>query len=360
MRILMVVNSLGVGGLQTVVRSLAEEMANRGHAMRILCLTGEARNSVPVTDVEVEFVNLPNVKVHNVHRAVAATTRCIRDFRPDVVHSHAFHPNSVSTISCSILRAPHLIRTIHSIQEGGRVHGAISRHMYALPGTNTAVSKRAARSVPLTLAPKVIHNGIDTARFAFSDERRAAGRAALGARQDETIVISVGRLVPAKDFNNLVTAVSLSAGELRDRCCRFVIVGEGPLRGELERRIEDLDVSDLLSLPGGSSRVPELLAGADAYVQCSAWEGLPIAPLEAIASGLPVCATLAGGTDEIRPPLFRYVAPRNSRALALGLIDLVAAVRTPAERAALAATQLPFDLRLWADRWEDVYRQALR
>lgn len=356
MRILMVLNSLGVGGLQSVVRSLASEMVDRGHRVRVLCLTGKASGSDKFDVVE---AGLTNLKAHNVPQAVWTIQKVVRDFRPDVVHSHAFHANAVSTIACLRYKSPLVVRTIHSTREGGKVHAALSRQIYSLGGINTAVSHQAAASARLRCSPMVIHNGIDAKRFAFSSDRRAIGRTALGGRLDETLILSVGRLVPAKDFGNLISAVSLCSTLLREKRVRVVVVGDGPLRHELEAQIHASGTSDLIELVGASDQIPELLAGADGYVQSSAWEGFPIAPLEALASGLPVCATLAGGTGEIRPRLLGYAPPQDSDALASCLTALAEAIRSPAQRTAVGEGTLPFDLQLWGDRWVDLYSQAI-
>ena len=102
-------------------------------------------------------------------------------------------------------------------------------------------------------------------------------------------LLAVGSLTPAKDYPTLLRAMK----QLRDtgRNARLVILGEGPLRGELEALRAALGLDDVVDLPGFDSNPFPYMAACDAYVLSSAWEGLPNVLLQAAALGAPVVAT---------------------------------------------------------------------
>jgi len=111
------------------------------------------------------------------------------------------------------------------------------------------------------------------------------------------VVLGAGRFSPEKGFGVLVEA---AATICRDNpTAGVVIFGEGPLRGELEQRIAQLNLRGRVVLPGFHTDLDSLLGGADIVVLPSYTEGLPNIALEASAAGVPVVATAVGGTPEV-------------------------------------------------------------
>jgi glycosyltransferase involved in cell wall biosynthesis len=110
------------------------------------------------------------------------------------------------------------------------------------------------------------------------------------------IVLGAGRFSPEKGFGVLVEA---AAAICRDNpAAGLVLFGEGPLRGELERRVAELGLTGRVVLPGFRADLDSLIGGADVVVLPSYTEGLPNVALEASAAGVPVVATAVGGTPE--------------------------------------------------------------
>jgi glycosyltransferase involved in cell wall biosynthesis len=138
----------------------------------------------------------------------------------------------------------------------------------------------------------VIRNGLDLDRFApFSQGGKVAGQ-----RQDDRLVITVGRLVPQKDLDLFLEAASLVANKKAG--IRFLIVGNGPCRGPLERHASRIGLDGKVSFLGEREDVPELLQAADVFWLTSAWEGLPNVLLEAMACGKPIVARDDGACRE--------------------------------------------------------------
>jgi glycosyltransferase involved in cell wall biosynthesis len=144
-------------------------------------------------------------------------------------------------------------------------------------------------------------------------------------------VVSVARLGPTKGLEILIDAAAELARSAR--CFRVEILGDGPLRADLEARVRALGVEDRVRLEGPVSRegVARTLAGATVFalpctvVGAGRHDGLPVAILEAMAAGLPVVTTPVGGIPEaiVSGKNGRLVQPGDSRALRLALAELL-------------------------------------
>ena len=130
---------------------------------------------------------------------------------------------------------------------------------------------------------------------------RIAARQRLGLATDALVVGTVSRLVPQKAVGDLVDAVARIAPGFRGSSGppAVVVVGDGPLRASLDRRVRAGTNGARVMLLGARGNVPKLLPAFDVFVLSSHWEGEPIALLEAMAAGLPCVATATEGAREI-------------------------------------------------------------
>lgn len=138
----------------------------------------------------------------------------------------------------------------------------------------------------------VIPNGVDVRAFRPRHER--AARDELGIAQDDVVVGMVGRLHPDKDPMNLVHAFRL----LRERnggAVRLMLIGDGPLRPDIEEYLRNTGLNTYVELLGDRSDVADLLSSLDVFVLPSRTEGHPVALLEAMSAGLAIIATKVGG-----------------------------------------------------------------
>ena len=222
--------------------------------------------------------------------ALRVLRSALRGGEYDVVHVHA--PSSAALLlgaaALGRRRVDDVVFTLHNswpnLRRRNRLLAALA--MAVIP-TTVACSSSAAASVPgwarrLARRPmQVVTNGVDVERVARAGEEHYL-RPSNGAGRT---VVTVGRMIPIKDQATLLTAFA-SASRPHDR---LVVVGEGPLRAELEQLAGRLGVADRVELPGLLQRddVYRLLGRADAYVSTSCGEGLPLSVLEALAARLP-------------------------------------------------------------------------
>jgi sugar transferase (PEP-CTERM/EpsH1 system associated) len=218
-------------------------------------------------------------------------------------------------------------------------------------------------------AARIAHicNGVDMARFSVPDAtaRPSPLHTAPFARDGAFVVGTVGRLQAVKDQSLLVRAVARALAQqpaARARM-RLVIVGDGPLRGPLQRAIEAAGLGDVAWLAGEQADVPAWLRAFDLFALPSRSEGISNTILEAMACGLPVVATRVGGNAElVDAPVTGVLVPAGDEA---ALADaLLAALADPARaRAQGAAGRLRVEQRFSLDAmvasYEAMYERLL-
>ncbi len=289
LRVLHVVSSLLVGGMEQFVVRLAAEQSGRGHAVKIIGLRGgpllerAQQSGVPARAIEQD---------NKILRTLSFISQA-RAFRPDVINAH-------NPVALRYAMLPFL---------GSRVRIVMTRHgqeeVLELPSPRTlskvgaviAVSEAAARAFRRHRpgsADKVvmIRNGAEAAvptksRKTIRDEIGIDGSAFVG-----TIVARVDHL---KGHDTLLRA----AAELRALPLEIVVVGDGARRNEFERLAEELNIARRVRFLGYRTDIADLLAASDFFVLPSLTEGTPLSVLEAMMQGLPIVASDVGGLPEL-------------------------------------------------------------
>jgi glycosyltransferase involved in cell wall biosynthesis len=375
MRIVTVLTSLGVGGAEKQALAVAERMAKRGHDVALLVLMPRLPQEWPTAlpIVHLDIRKNPASVVAGFRRG----RRFLRDFRPDVVHSHNFHANLLARLFQ--IGAPRgvIVSTVHNVYEGGWMRMLAYRLTDRWSRRTVAVSQAAAdRFVRLKAIPKrkcsVRTNGIDTHEFMPDAARRTAirvamGRAAMGA-DDSFVWLSAGRITPAKDFPNLLAAFQQVRKETPDAelwiagapaDAKLVVAADGTSRHFFGMAGEKGFLEHVRWL-GLRRDMPALLDAADGFVLGSAWEGMPLVVGEAMAMEKPVVATDVGGVRELLGDRGALVPARDPEALARAMQATMR--RSGEERARLGRSARErvlsqFSIDAAADWWEGLYEQ---
>jgi len=164
-----------------------------------------------------------------------------------------------------------------------------------------------------------LHNPIDFGRFQNAEPTGL--RQELGIPQEAPIILTVGRLHPVKDIETFLKA----AKKTLERCENvwFVVVGEGPLRKDLENLAKRLGIYKNVVFAGFRQDVERFMAAADIYVMTSIYEPFGLVVAEAMAAGKPVIVTNVGGMPEIVGDAGLIVATRDVDALAEAMLKLL-------------------------------------
>lgn len=139
----------------------------------------------------------------------------------------------------------------------------------------------------------LIRYGIDYSQF---DIKGRDIKKELGIRQDEPVAGMIACFKPQKSPQDFIKLASLIREGLPN--AKFLLIGDGELRMEIETLINKLNLKESVILTGWRMDIPEILSTLDVFVLTSLWEGLPISALEAMASAKPVVATDTGGIAE--------------------------------------------------------------
>lgn len=329
-RVMHVCLTLEMGGAETLAVQMANDQARRCAHPPLVASIGATDPSSLVRSAiaaRVRFEDLKGPAGTALPQVLRLRSLILRE-RRSVVHAHNAAPLVTSALACAGLQV-RLIYTHH----GSKVVQAFSHPLlrpYLLRRVShlVAVSPEAAdclrRSLGGALNGARLHtvlNGVDVDRFSNADPPPAAAPPVIGL---------VGRLSPEKRVDVAIAALA----RLRDRkiSCQLWLVGNGPLRAQLEQQVETLRLGDRVHFLGLRSDVPALLAQMSVYVNSSATEGISLAILEAMAARCPVVATAVGGT-----PLLvedgasgRLIPPGSPEELARALEELL---RQPARAA---------------------------
>jgi sugar transferase (PEP-CTERM/EpsH1 system associated) len=304
-----IIYALGTGGLENGLVNIINRSPAERYQHAIICLTKADDFSSRLTVPGVQIYALNKRPGHDLN-VFWRLFKLLWKLRPAIVHTRNLAALEMQLVGLFIPRAR-------------RVHGEHGRDIYDLDGTNPrylllrrvlipfihryiAVSEDLRRWLTqLVRVPewrvRQIYNGVDQDRF----YPRAGARPDLAppgfVPADGIVLGTVGRLAEVKDQSSLLDALKILLSEdpgLRKRV-RLVLVGDGPLFADLQRKAEELGVADLVWMPGDRENVPELLRMMDIFLLPSLAEGISNTVLEAMASRLPVIATRTGGTPEL-------------------------------------------------------------
>ena len=365
-QVVLLTTNLARGGAETEVAALARGLQRRGWDVSVISMLEPTafREELEAAGVAVFSLKMqPGVASP---RGFLRLLALLREIRPQVLHSHMFHANLLARLARLFYPAPALISTLHSIAESGRESGEIKwrDRLYratdslsdATVGVCQAVADRHSEAgAVLKKRLRVIPNGVDTRVFRPDAERRERTRRELGLGT-EFAWLAVGRLMWKKGYETMLRAF---AGEGRGL---LLIAGSGPQERELEELAGELGV--YARVLGARGDVPDLMAACDGFVQSSMVEGLPLALLEAAASGLPAVVSDAGGVSEVvldgQTGLVVPLGNPQALGAAVGrLVEMPAEQRRKMGEAAREHVVANFDRDVVVTRWEALYGELL-
>ena len=301
-------------------------------------------------------------------RALAEIYRVVRRGRYDIVHTHISKAGVLGRLAARLAGVPVVIHTYHGAVEEVARPGAtgtlfrwVERSMARCSDRLLAVSADTARSclamgIGRDDQYRVIHNGIDLQRFA---NWRGAPPFALPS--GATVVGVVGSLTAEKRVDVLIEAVEQLRVRIPD--LHLFIVGDGPLRGTLNRLVAQRGLEGCTHLVGLVEDVRPWLAHFDVLVAPSGSEGLPTVLLEALAMGCPIIASRVGGIPEIVQDGYNgaLVTPGDPVALASALARLLGDDRQRMDmgRNGRSTATAKFGLESMLRLTEDLYRELL-
>lgn len=327
----------GAGGVEKMVLNLLPEFLAQGVQVDCLAIFRRGPSQMPAMPPGVRLIDLG---VRNTSLSVPALVRYLRAERPAAVLAAKDRAIRAAALARLLSGVPARLvgRLGTNLSAAYRGKSAASRWLrqapmrwfYARVDHVAAVSQGVADDILeiAGLPPEkvsVVRNPVITADM----DARAAAPADHPWLRDggAPVVMGAGRLTRQKDFPTLLRAFALVRAQ---RPARLIILGEGRLRGELQRLAEELGIAADLSMPGYVANPLAWMAKADAFALSSLWEGSPNVLTEALALGLPCAATdcPSGPREILADGLYGPLAPTGDHVrLAAGILETLDAPR---------------------------------
>ncbi len=316
-RILRVISNLRVGGPALQAILLAAHLNN--DAYETLLVAGET----PTADdtlidtarsyhVEPVFVpdlrRTPNPLVQ--YRAARTLYRLIREYQPDVVHTHLTMAGFWGRVLGRAMGVPVIVHTFHEHPFRGiynrwqtftfvQMERALAHLTDSLITLSEGLRSEIADHYRLTRRSRitVLPLGFDLSAFASVPRHAGQLRRAYHIPLDAPLIGIIGRLVPVKNH-----ALFLEAAALLHRArpeVRFIIIGDGGLRASLEAQADALGLRQCVTFTGWLREMPSVYSDLDVLAVSSFNEGTPVPIIEALASGCAVVATAVGGVADL-------------------------------------------------------------
>jgi glycosyltransferase involved in cell wall biosynthesis len=284
-------------------------------------------------------------------RALRQLYRLMREYQPDVVHTHLTTAGFWGRIVARLCGVPVVVHTLHEHPFKGYYKAFQTRLFVTLerltaPYTDSLItlSERLRRElsdeyhVIRRSAITVLPLGFDLAHFAETPRHNGVFRRAHGLPLDVPLVGIIGRLIPVKNHALFLQAVKIVHAQLPH--VRFVIVGDGALRPELAQKVQEWGLQNVVQFVGWQTDMPAVYSDLDVLVISSLNEGTPVPIIEALSAGCAVVATEVGGVADLldNGTLGKLVPSDNAHALAHAMIDVLQNPpdSTPAKEAMLS------------------------
>ena len=310
-RVLHIITDLPIGGAQDNTLYTVELLDRNKYEVALACnFSGDfVERARAIHDCELH--DIPSLKrevsFKNDFKALFALIRLIRDGSYDIVHTHSTKPGVLGRVACLFTKTDLVIHTVHGFPFHDFMNplkrwvfmmvewamNLISTHLITVSTLNLK------KIVDLRLAPRKkltnIYSGIDIQRFQRSEALDL--HAELGLDSSTKVIGFIGRFSEQKSpFTFLRALKKVSA---QNQGFHVALVGDGPLREDMQLFVQDNDLGNVVSFLGYRMDVNAILKGLDLFVLSSIYEGLGRSVTEALCCEVPVVATAVEGVPEL-------------------------------------------------------------
>ncbi len=325
-KVLHLLVSLPVGGAEGMVADIATGLDPQQFQVMVACIgppgpLGQElqRAGHPVFSLGLDIRRTPALKI------VKAVRRLVRELRPDILHTHLYHPNLYGRLGALGLGLKGVVATIHNLYHRVKFHRCLLNSLLGRIFDYVLVfSPQVAKDVRrYDLVPsrrlRILSPGVRVGDLAGRQSPEEA-KACLGV--GGFCVGTVARLEEQKGLEFLLAATALVQGEIAD--LNVLLVGDGQRRDSLRQFARNLNLEGVVQFLGSRRDVPKLLRAMDIFVLSSLWEGIPLTLLEAMEAGLPVISTRVGRAAEVirDGENGRLVPAGDAKALATAILEL--------------------------------------
>ncbi len=377
-RVARIITRLNVGGPAYQAALLNHLLAERGYETLLI------HGSVPAGEVQferlLETYPGPTVYCPALSRSVGLKDvkaffqilRILRDFRPDIVHTHTAKAGLLGRIAAKLAGVKIIVHTYH----GHVLEGYFSRPVsQAIIVIERLLARLTSRLV--TISSRLTHQLVEQYHIAAADKfatielglplewflhlpPRGSLRKEFHIPDDAIVLGSLGRLVPIKNFHRMLDVVAGVIGAMPQKPIHLIIGGTGPLEADLKRYAVRNKIENQVHFAGLVNNLPQFYADIDLAILTSDNEGTPVTLLEAQAAGKYVVAADVGGIgDIIDPQAGILIRPNEARAYVQSLRHVLSNLPAVPEsvRAGIVERFSPHRL---VENIDDLYKNLLQ
>jgi glycosyltransferase involved in cell wall biosynthesis len=363
-RVLHVLANLGAGGAERMAVHIVQGLNRRRFEPAVVAYSGrygsDLEQQLDQAGVKTWFLGKgPGFDARTYYRLY----RVFKEFQPDIVHTHV-HVMRYAFPSLVYFKPRLMIHTVNNIAECEIEPRArwLQRLAYRSGVIPVAVAREVATSLKRVYGignSLVVWNCIPTDLYASPQTPRDVWRAKHGFSKEDVLFVCVARFAPQKNHDLLLSA--FAKGPASNPRAHLVLAGQGVLRAPLQVRVNQLGLTSRVHFLGLRTDIPDVLGAADIFVLSSDYEGNPLSVIEAMAAGLPIASTAAGGVPELLQNGKEgfIVQPGHSEQLSEAMVTLLADsdLRRKMGAAAAARAKGKFDVSAMVRAYEELYEE---
>jgi len=303
LRILNVIGSLETGGAESLLYYIHRHLKEKGYENFTICtFTSNGSFYEKAKHDGLQLISLGLKSKHD-PRAIWRLVKVIKKGQFNVIHTHLLIAYLYSVIALFFVWNVKLVYTIHGIAPND--FNSISKKFFykilsfrtdRVVAVSNATMKKyieltSVNESKVSVVWNAVKNSISEIQKSSEEKRRE-----LDIEHNIPILLAIGRVCEAKDYETLLKAAKLLKDQ--DQRYRLLIAGDGPLWDEMNLLRDTFGLQNNVTFLGRRNDIAELLNMADIFVQSSRWEGLSISIIEAMMFGKPIVATAVDGTCE--------------------------------------------------------------
>ncbi len=301
-KILQLIDGLNIGGAEVLLVDLVRGIKEFGNEVSVGYSTPGPLEK-KLYDLGVSYTRLPRLGRIDPVLFFGICKLILRE-KPDIVHTHLFKSDLHGRLAARLCGVPVVVSTSHNNDVWakrfplGLIYGMTAKLTDQVIAVSDEVREYQMQTTGISAEKiMVIENGVRVERFINQEKAGSALRKELQIAADAPLIGIIGRLQPQKDHHNFLKAAVHIKNKLP--AARFLIVGDGPLRTELQTQAKNFGLESSTLFCGIRQDIPAVLAALNILVISSKWEGLPVTLLEGMAARCPIVSTAVGGVPNV-------------------------------------------------------------
>jgi glycosyltransferase involved in cell wall biosynthesis len=358
--------SLNYGGEELSTLNIARELMSRGHEVVFMSSGGPLEAQLKRHNIRFVKANIKGRGVVGIIKGAAEIRQFLKKEKISVIHSQTPWPALMSKLACFSLRSNiPVIWHDRGIRRGNYRYAArLANLMFDFVISNSDDEKKLLLAYGLSPAKvRRIHNGLNLGDHLAGPAGVLDLKKELGLDKDVLLIGMVGRMVKEKGFRWFIKAAAKLEEKQRSAKCHYILVGNGPLRSDLEALVRQLGLTNKFTFLGFRDDVPELMRSIDILVIPSEFEPFGNVVLEGMFAGTVVIASKVGGMKEIISDGIDgiFVEPKDPDMIAQNIAKLIEnkELRKSISSRGKQKVVSYFNIQRVVDEIEDVYRKLI-